>query len=90
MAKQKPNIFVVIDCKKRKNLMVTSSARKAKNLLEKGVKVEIWSENRHVETVYFRLIRNLDKYVSLEKQYIAEKQANATKRNQRRRKSSGL
>ena len=83
--KQKPNIFVVYDCKKRKSILVTSSARKAKAMLNKGIKIEVWSESKFVEKIYFRTIRNMDKYTSLEKQYIKIKQANAERKNQRRK-----
>lgn len=87
----KYNTFVVCDCRRRKNLLVTSSARKAKGELHTGVKVEVWNENTHIETVYSRKIKDLDKYIALEKQYIAKKQANTQRRNeQRRRKNHGL
>lgn len=87
----KYNTFVVCDCRRCKNLLVTSSARKAKGKLCTGIKVEVWNENTHVETVYSRKAKDLDKYITLEKQYIAKKQANAQRRNeQRRRKNHGL
>ena len=85
----KYNTFVVYDCKRRKNLLVTSSARKAKGELHVGIKVEVWNENVHMETVYARTMRGLDKYIQEEKQYIAKKQAKAELRN-KRRKGYGL
>lgn len=85
----KYNTFVVYDCKRRKNLLVTSSARKAKSELHVGIKVEVWNENAHIETVYSKTMRGLDKYISEEKQYIAKKQAKAELRN-KRRKGHGL
>lgn len=87
----KYNTFVVCDCRKRKNILVTSSARKAKCELCTGTKVEVWNENAYVETVYSRKAKDLDKYIALEKQHIAKKQANAQRRNElRRRKNHGL
>lgn len=85
----KYNTFVVYDCKKRKNLLVTSSARKAKGELHTGIKIEVWNENIHIETIYLKTMRGLDKYVSKEKQYIAKKQTKAELRN-KRRKGHGL
>ena len=85
----KYNTFVVYDCKKRKNVLVTSSARKAKRELHTGVKVEVWSENTLVEIIYAKFLKSIDKYVSLEKQYIANKQAEAELRN-KRRKNRGI
>lgn len=85
----KYNTFVVYDCKKRHNLLVTSSARKAKSEMYKGIKVEVWNENVHIETIYNKHLNRIDKYISLEKQYIAQKQMKATQRNQRR-KQHGL
>ena len=87
----KYNTFVVYDCRRRKNILVTSSARKAKGELCAGIKAEVWNENVHIETVYSSKAKDLDKYIALEKQYIAKKQANAKIRNeQRRRKNCGL
>lgn len=85
----KYNTFVVYNCKKRKNLLVTSSARKANGELHVGIKIEVWNENTHIETIYFRTARNLNKYIDKEKQYIAAKQAKAELRN-KRRKGHGL
>lgn len=85
----KYNTFVVYDCKRRHNLLVTSSARKAKSEMCKGIKVEVWNENTHIETIYNKHLNRIDKYITLEKQYIAKKQMKATQRNQRR-KQHGL
>ena len=81
----KYNTFVVYDCKGRKNLLVTSSARKARAELHVGIKIEVWNENAFIEKIYFKTRRNLERYISEEKQYIAMKQAKAEKRNKRRR-----
>ena len=81
----KYNTFVVFDCKKRRVLLVTSSSRKAKEKIQKGIKVEVWSENQHIETIYNRNINQINKYVMIEKQYIAQKQTKATQRNKRRK-----
>ena len=80
------NTFVVYDCKKRKPILITSSARKAKNMLHTGFKVEIWNDNACVETVYTKQTINLNKYVSLEREYIAHKQSKAKSKNDKRRK----
>lgn len=85
----KYNTFVVYDCKGRKNLLVTSSARKAKAELHVGIKIEVWNENTFIEKIYFKTRRNLERYISEEKQYIAMKQAKAEYRN-KRRKGHGL
>jgi len=79
------NTFVVYDCKSRKNKLITSSARKARNELCIGVKVEVWNDNNHTETIYSRSKKNLERYISLEKQYIAAKQEKANLKNQRRK-----
>lgn len=81
----KYNTFVVYDCKKRKVTLVTSSARKAECELMKGFKVEVWNENTYIETVYYNHVEHLDKYIEMEKQYVAERQRRATERNKRRR-----
>ncbi|MEE1301254.1 MAG: hypothetical protein UHD64_00615 [Bacteroidales bacterium] len=85
----KYNTFVVYNCKGRKNLLVTSSARKAKGELHIGIKIEVWNENTFIENIYFKTRKNLNKYVSEEKEYIAMKQVKAEKRN-KRRKGYGL
>ena len=79
------NTFIAQETKGGKTMLVTSSARKVKSLLTPGVRIEVWSENKKVETVYTKTVTLLDKYVQSEKQYIREKQAKAEKRNQARR-----
>ena len=79
------NTFVVYHCEKRKNLLVTSSARKAKAAIYKGLKVQVWNENEHIETIYVRTIEKFDKYINEEKQYIANKQTKAERRNKMRK-----
>jgi hypothetical protein len=76
---------VVIDSKKRKTLLVTSSARKADRVLAPGVRVEVWSENRKVDTIYTRIRYALQWYIEQEREYIRAKQAAAEKRNRQRR-----
>ncbi len=84
------NTFVVYDCKKRINLLVTSSARKAKCELKTGIKIEVWNENNLIDVIYSREVNRFNKkYVSIEKQYIANKQSKAELRN-KRRKRNGL
>ena len=82
----KYNTFVVYNCKKRHIILVTSSARKAKQDLCVGIKVEVWNENIHIETIYNKQVGKIDKYIKLEKQYIAEKQHKAEIKNNKRRK----
>ena len=75
------NTFVVIDCKDRKNVLITQSARKAKDRFYIGAKIEVWNNGIHVETIYFSTIGKINKYVSLQKQYIGNKQRKAEGRN---------
>lgn len=80
----KYNTFLALTTK-GKPLLVTSSARKARRLLEVGVRVEVWSANTKVETVYTRTRHLLDKYVTAEREYIRNKQEAAERRNKKRR-----
>lgn len=79
------NTFVVIDCKQRKTVLATPSASKAKCVLRKGLKVEIWIDNIHFETVYSQQLDKLIPFTLQEKQYIQRKQKHAEKRNRRRK-----
>ena len=79
------NTFIAQETKGGKTVIVTSSARKVKSLLAPGVRVEVWSENKKVETVYTKTSSLLEKYIQSEKQYIREKQARAEQRNKLRR-----
>ncbi len=79
------NTFIAQETKGGKTMLVTSSARKVKSLLSPGVRVEVWSENQKVETIYTKTSALLKKYVGAEKQYIKEKQARAEHRNNLRR-----
>jgi hypothetical protein len=79
------NTFIAQETKGGKTVLVTSSARKVKSLLNPGVRVEVWSANKKVETVYTKTVSLLDKYVQSEKEYIREKQARAEQRNKLRR-----
>lgn len=80
----KYNTFLVITTKGRP-LLVTSSARKARQQLQPGIRVEVWSANAKVETVYHRTRFLLAKYVTAEREYIRAKQAAAEQRNRQRR-----
>lgn len=82
----KYNTFLVITTKGRP-LLVTSSARKARQMLQTGIRVEVWSANAKVETVYHRTRFLLDKYVVAEREYIRAKQAAAEQRNKRKRET---
>lgn len=80
----KYNTFLVLSTKGRP-LLVTSSARKARKLLQTGIRIEVWSANTRVETIYHRTRARLDRYVTAERDYIRAKQAAAERRNKRRR-----
>jgi len=75
----------LINTKTRKTIITTSSARKCKRAFEKGMRIDIWNGNALAEVIYARNIDAIDKYVRLEKEYIARKQAKATLRNQRKK-----
>lgn len=79
------NTFIAQKTKGGKTMLVTSSARKVKSLLAPGIRVEVWSDNQKVETIYTKTSALLNKYISLERQYIKEKQARAEHRNNLRR-----
>ena len=79
------NTFIAQETKGGKAIIVTSSARKVKSLLIPGVRVEVWSNNQKIETIYTKTIALLNKYVQSEKQYIREKQAKAEKKRNARR-----
>ena len=68
------NTFVVVDCKKRKPILVTSSARKASTLLKSGIRIEVWNENKKVETLYECLKKRegnpMIPYITLEREYM--------------------
>lgn len=79
------NTFIAQETKGGKAIIVTSSARKVKSLLTPGVRVEVWSNNQKIETIYTKTVALLDKYIASEKAYIREKQARAEHRNKVRR-----
>lgn len=79
------NTFNLIDTKSRKTLLTTSSARRCKKEFVKGRRIDIWNGNALIEVIYAKNISDIDKYVRLEKEYIARKQQKATERNKRRR-----
>lgn len=83
------NIFVVYDCVKRKPILVTSSARKAKQALHKGIRIDVWNNEENMACIHSKDSFMLERYITLEKQYIARKQEYATKRNKRRKHKSG-
>ena len=81
-------IFVVVDCKTRTILLVTSSAKKAQALLTKGVRIEVWSDNKLVEKIYHSSTTSrhpIGRYLDRERAYIGGKQARAEQRNRRKR-----
>jgi hypothetical protein len=72
------NTFVVMDCKKRTPLLVTSSARKANSTLTTGYRIEVWSENRRMESIYSKNRKGIKPYIELERNYIKQKQERKT------------
>ena len=80
----KYNTFLLLSTK-GKPLLVTSSDRNARQLLQTGTRVEVWSANSKVETVYHRTRSLLDKYVADERNYIRAKQEAAERKNKRRK-----
>jgi len=80
----KYNTFLVMSTK-GKTLLATSSARKARAMLKPGVRVEVWNENRKVDTVYTRTEYLLNYYIELERDYIRSKQEAAEQRNRQRK-----
>ena len=83
------NSFIVVDCKKRKTVMVTNSARKTWPLLQKGFRVEVWNSGCIVEKIYSNEKQFLYTYVSMEKEYIGQKQRNHEERNKKRKMMKG-
>ena len=75
----KYNTFVVIDTKTRKPVLVTSSARKAAKLLMPGIRVEVWCENKKVDTLYKRVGSALRCYIEQEEEYLRNKRRRANK-----------
>lgn len=75
------NTFLVVECKRQKTLLVTSSARLASKYLEKGVRVDVWNDNRLVETIYSSRKPLLGRYIEEERRYIQKKQLKAEHRN---------
>lgn len=81
----KYNTFVVQKTNNGQTVLVTSSARKVKQMLTTGLRVEVWSANQKTETVYTRTATKLNKYITAEREYIRNKQAQAEARNKARR-----
>lgn len=79
----KYNTFVVQKTKGGQTVLTTSSARKAAHLLMPGVRVEVWSENQKVDTIYTRTRDVLRQYMKMERAYIRAKQEAAEKRNKK-------
>ena len=84
------NTFNLVDTKTRKTLLITSSATKCKKAFEKGLRIDVWNGNSLIEAIYSKNIDDINKYVRLEKEYRALKQARAEERNKRRRERTML
>ena len=80
------NTFGLVDTKTRKILLITSSARKCKKAFVKGHRIEVWNGNTLINRIYNKNLAEIDKYIKLEKQHIAEKQRKAELRNKRRKR----
>ena len=80
------NTFVIYDCDKRRNLLITQSARKAKEMISVGTKAEVWNDDALIETIYVKNLGKINKYIEMQKEYIAKKQMYAERKNKRRRK----
>lgn len=82
------NTFVAVDCRSRKPFLVTSSARMARDAFGKGIRCEVWNENRRIEVIRYTDLRReknpFAPYIAQEKEYIAQRQARATARNKMR------
>lgn len=78
------NVFVVIDCKQRKTILATPSATKAQSALKKGLKVEVWIDNIHFDTIYSKHLEKFKPFTLQEKQWIGRRQKYAEGRNRRR------
>lgn len=79
------NTFALVDTKSRKSVFVTSSARKCKKEFKDGFRIDVWNNNSLVESIYSRNIDAINKYIKIEKEYIAMKQKRAEERNKRRK-----
>lgn len=79
------NTFNLIDTKSKRVIITTSSARKCKKEMQTGRRIDIWNDNTLIDVIYMKNIKDINKYVELEKAYIARKQQRATERNKKRR-----
>lgn len=79
------NTFGLIDTKTKKILLITSSARKCKRAFIKGRRIEVWNGNALVKKIYNKNLADIDEYIRLEKQHIANKQRKAEDRNKKRK-----
>lgn len=77
----KYNSFLLVDTKTRKPLLVTSSARKVMAGLWKGRRIEVWSENERIITIYADKTDGIKPYIEAEREYIRMKQMHAETRN---------
>lgn len=84
------NTFIVIDCNNKKNVLTTSSARKANKSLIKGFRVDVWNNNKKVDTIYQITKDMMKPYIEVERQYIRQKQAKAEARNKERKRKREL
>ena len=77
----KYNTFLVINTKARKTELVTSSALKASREINKGKRIEVWSENQKAQTIYATQTELMAPYIEAEREYIRMKQMRAEVRN---------
>lgn len=83
------NTFLIYDCEKRKPILVTSSARKASKFLTTGIRIDVWNDNRKIESIYESCRKReenpLSPYITLEKEYVQKRQIKAEQKNKRRK-----
>lgn len=82
------NTFNLIDTKSRKTILLTSSARKCKKIFKKGYRIDVWNKNSLTERIYNKNIDDINKYIQLEKEYVAMKQKRAEERNKRKKRKT--
>lgn len=81
------NTFAVVESKHGKVLLITSSARKANSLFGFGNRIEVWNDNKKIESITYKFKNRLLPFLQAEKEYIQRKQEEATKRNAKKRAS---
>lgn len=84
------NTFNIVSTKSNKPILTTSSAVKCKREFAGGCRIDVWNENVLVEKIYKKNLFQIDKYIRIEKEYVAKKQQIAHEKKQRRRERAML